>query len=83
MESNALASEMGLAVKNIVGAQRVARTVSEVVIVPRVNAGADSAPALQLGVNVTQMCVGTVGLVAGMELWVVHHKEEIIMNAEI
>jgi len=53
VESNALASEMGLAVKNIVGAQRVARTVSEVVIVLRVNAGVDSAPALQLGVNAT------------------------------
>lgn len=81
MESNALASEMGLAVKNIAGAQRVARTVSEVVIVLRVNAEADSALALLLGVNATQMCVGTVGLVAGMELWVFHRKEE-IMNAK-
>lgn len=82
MESNALASVMGLAVKNIAGAQRVARTVSEVVIVLRVNAEVDSAPALQLDVNAIQMCVGTVGLVVGMELWVVHHEEVIIMNAE-
>jgi hypothetical protein len=41
---------------------RLGDNISEVVIVLRVNAEADSAPALLLGVNVTQMCVGTVGL---------------------
>ncbi|KAF9669257.1 hypothetical protein SADUNF_Sadunf14G0089000 [Salix dunnii] len=61
VENNALVCIMDLAVRNIVGAQKVAKTASEDATVQRANAEVDNARALLLDVNVTRMFVGIVG----------------------
>ncbi|XVF72747.1 hypothetical protein PTKIN_Ptkin12aG0145200 [Pterospermum kingtungense] len=63
VESNALVCIMELAAKSTVDAQRAAKTGLGDAIVQRVNAEAGSAHVLLLGVSVTQMFAGIVGLV--------------------
>lgn len=76
VESNALVFIMGPAVKNIVGAQKVAKIGSGDVTVQRVNAEAGSAPVLLLDVNVTPMYAEIAGLVAVMVHWESHPDRE-------
>ncbi|CAK7348431.1 unnamed protein product [Dovyalis caffra] len=67
VESSALVCIMELAVRNIAGARKVAKTASEDATVQRANAEVDNAHALLLDVNVTQMFVGIAGLGVGHE----------------
>lgn len=67
---------MKLAARNIAGAQKVAKTVSEDVIVQRVNAEAGSVRALPLAENAIQMFAGIAGLAVEMVLWGKHQDAE-------
>lgn len=76
VERNVLVLMMELAAKNIVVVRRAAKTGSEDVTVPRVNAEVDNAHALLLDVNVIQMSVETAGLAVGTVHWESHHGVE-------
>lgn len=64
--NSALVCTTELAVRSIVGVQRVAKTDSEDAIVPRVSAEAGSVLALQRVVNAILMSAGIVGLAVEM-----------------
>lgn len=67
---------MKLAARNTAGARKVVKTVSEDVIVQRVNAEAGSVPALPLAENAIQMFAEIAGLVVEMVLWEKHQDAE-------
>lgn len=69
---------MELAVRSIVDARRVAKIGLGDATVQKANAEAGSAHVLLLGVNVTQMFVGIVGLVVVGIRWVSHRNKEMV-----